>query len=70
VQCNKRYHKKTTMQDVDTQHEMLRRKIRKSMELVAKALTVGGVRAFSVEKHRVTPRDLWLVMPFIRRGPA
>ena len=39
-------------------------------ELVAKALTVGGVRAFSVEKHRVTPRDLWLVMPFIRRGPA
>jgi hypothetical protein len=33
VLCNKRYHKKTTMQDVDTQHEMLRRKIRKSMEL-------------------------------------
>jgi hypothetical protein len=33
VQCNKRYHKKTTMQDVDTAHEVLRRKIRKAMEL-------------------------------------
>src|SRR5690554_2683761 len=39
-------------------------------ELVAKALVVGGVRAFSVEKHRITPRDLWLVVPFIRREPA
>lgn len=33
VVCNKRYHKKTTMQDVDSLHEVLRRKVRKAQEL-------------------------------------
>lgn len=36
-------------------------------ELVAKALTVGGVRQFSVEKHRITPRDLWILKPWLAK---
>ncbi|KAE8545335.1 D-Ala-D-Ala carboxypeptidase family metallohydrolase [Marinobacter nauticus] len=28
---------------------------------------VGGVRAFSVEKHRITPRDLWILKPWLAR---
>ncbi|OJT01241.1 hypothetical protein [Marinobacter nauticus] len=37
-------------------------------ELVAKALAVGGVRAFSVEKYRITPRDLWILKPWLARA--
>lgn len=33
VICNKRYHKKTTMQDLDAELETLRRQVRKAMEL-------------------------------------
>ena len=33
-------------------------------ELVAKALAVGGLREFAIEKFRITPRDLWILAPW------
>ena len=33
IVCNKRYHKKTTMQDLDAELEVLRHQVRKAMEL-------------------------------------
>lgn len=36
-------------------------------ELVAKALAVGGLQGFIIEKSRITPRDLWILTPLLAR---